>query len=157
MTEQELESLGNLHNKVGHAVMQRHSIEIVHSLRRGWTAQGSPPALDNKKNKAYREMKSIVFRGIEMKESAQLNDFSCEWTLATTPDKFFTVLKKTFTLLEQGTLLHQAGDKKKEEAAIEKERRKQEKESVSILAVTFIFVECYLHFIHMQLNTFICT
>ena len=42
-------------------------------------------------------------------------------------------------MLEQGTLLHQAGDRKKEEAAMAKERKKQEKEDVSIFSVRFIF------------------
>jgi hypothetical protein len=131
MSEKELESLGNIHNKVGHKVMVRHSIEIIHSLRRGWIAAGSLPKPSNNKDKDYRHMKESVFTMIEIKEPAQWNDYNCEWTLATTPSKFFNVLEKTFTKLEQGALLHQAGDRKKEEAAIAKQRKKQHKEEVS--------------------------
>ena len=127
----ELEQLGNMHNKVGHVIMKRNSVEIIKSLRRGWVKAKRPSQPANKLDKKYREMKEGIFRSIEIKDPGEWNNYSHEWTLATAPDEFFTAICRTFKLLETGSLLHQAAEKRREEAAIAKERKKQSRSSVS--------------------------
>ena len=130
MDYDELEQLGNLHNKVGHTILKRNSVEIIKSLRRGWLKAGRPEQPANKLDKKYRELKEGIFKAIEIKDPAEWNNYSHEWTIATSPDEFFTGICRTFTLLEEGSLLHQAAEKKKEEAAMAKERKKQRKSTV---------------------------
>jgi hypothetical protein len=125
----EMEQLGNLHNKVGHTVLKRTSIEIIKSLRRGWV-EADRPIADNKQDKKFKETKEHIFKTIEIKEPSEWNQYNHEWTLATTPEDFFNVLLDTFKCMEEGTLLHQANDRKKEDIAMAKEQKKRQKNQV---------------------------
>ena len=145
MSYDELEELGNYHNKIGHITKRRDSTEIMRSIRRQWIKKDRPQP-EQRNDKKYLKAKTEIFSSIKIEGASgtvDRNNYSSEWTLATSPsDEFFDELTKLFDNTEKGILLHQGGERRKEQKVVAKEEKRIAKQHVSLdtfFMVTYVF------------------